>query len=73
MAKGKVSIQIPADLYEEVKRRVELSQGEFKSVEEYVEFVLREIVKEESEEPTQAYTPEEEEKVKERLRALGYL
>ncbi|HID17139.1 TPA: CopG family transcriptional regulator [Candidatus Bathyarchaeota archaeon] len=72
MPEGKVSIEIPADLYEAVKRRVELSQGEFKSVEEYVEFVLREVVKEE-EEPTQAYTPEEEEKVKERLRSLGYL
>ena len=30
-----------------VRHVVELSQGEFKSVEEYVEFVLSEVVKEE--------------------------
>lgn len=63
MLESKVSIKIPAGLREAVKRRVELNQGEFNNVE----FVLREVVKEE--EPAQAYTPEE----KGRLRALGYL
>ena len=37
---------------------------------EYVEFVLTELLREE-EEP--AYTPEEEEEIKGRLRALGYI
>lgn len=52
-----------------VKRRVEESGGEFKSVGDYVEFVLKEVVKEESEEET--YTKEEE--IKKRLKSLGYL
>jgi len=71
LTKNKVPINILRDLYEEIKRRVKSSQGEFKSVEEYVEFVLREIVKEE--EPEQVYTPEEEREIKQRLRSLGYL
>jgi len=66
----KVSIEISKDLYEKLKKFVEES-GEFKSVEEFVDFVLREVVEEESTET--AYTPEEEEEIKRRLRALGYL
>jgi len=42
------------------------SGGEFKTVEEYIEFVLTEILREDEQE--QAYTPEEEEEIKERLR-----
>lgn len=71
MSKTTVSIHVPSDLYEEIRRRVKSSQGEFKSVEEYVEFMLREVVKEE--ETEQVYTPAEEEEIKKRLRSLGYL
>jgi len=71
MGEEKVAIEIPRRLYEQVKKRVEESEGEFKSVEEFVEFVLEEVLKEEEEEPV--YTPEEEEEIKRRLRALGYL
>jgi len=71
LGEDKVAVYIPKDLYEEIKKRVDESGGEFKNVEEYVEFVLREIAKEEEEEFE--YTPEEEEKIKERLRGLGYL
>ena len=59
-------------LYERIKKKIEESQGEFKDVEGFIEFVLREVLKEEeTEEP--AYTPEEEEEIKRRLRSLGYL
>jgi len=51
------------------KLRVEESCGEFRSVEDYVEFVLREVVKEEK----QTYTLEEGEEIKRRLKSLGYL
>ena len=71
MAEEKVAIEIPKHLYEQVKKHVEESGGEFKSVEEFVAFVLEEVLKEEEEEPV--YTPEEEEEIKRRLRALGYL
>lgn len=70
MSEEKVPIYIPKSLYEKVKKQVEESSGEFKSVEEYVVFVLEELVKEEEEE---TYTPEEEEEIKKRLKALGYL
>jgi len=71
MSKEKVAIYIPKSLYEKVKKQVEESGGEFKSVEEYIVFVLEELVKEEEE--GEVYSPEEEEEIKRRLRALGYL
>ena len=54
-----------------MKKRVEESQGEFKNPQEFIEFVLTEVIKEEEEETP--YTPEEEEEIKRRLKALGYL
>ena len=66
-----VNIRIPKSIYEKIEEEVRASQGEFKSVEDYVEFVLNEVLKEESEETV--YTPEEEEEIKRRLRSLGYL
>lgn len=63
-----VEIRIPRALYKKIEEEVKRSE-DFKSVEEYVVFVLESAL-EESEE---VYSPEEEEKVKERLRALGYL
>jgi hypothetical protein len=69
MSEDKVPVYISRRLYEEVKRRVDESEGGFKSVEEFVEYVLTELLKEEE----TPYTSEEEEEVKKRLKALGYL
>jgi len=63
-----VEVKIPKELYDRIKREVEGSK-DFKTVEEFIKFVLESAL-EESEE---VYSPEEEEKIKERLRALGYL
>jgi len=71
MSGDRVAVYVSKGLYDLVKRRVEESGGEFKSVEDYVDFVLREVVKEENEEET--YTKEEEEEIKRRLKSLGYL
>ena len=65
-----MSISIDRDLYERAKKFIE-EQGGFDSVEELVEFVLNEVLSEESEE--YSLSKEEEEKVKERLRKLGYI
>lgn len=65
------SVSIPASLFEKVKKRIE-GTG-FKSVSDYVTYVLREILAEEKEEPKEPFTKQDEERVKERLRALGYL
>jgi len=70
VSKEKVAVYISKELYERVKKFIE-TQGGFSTIEEFVEFVLNEVI---SEEPT-SYTmsKEDEEKVKERLRALGYI
>jgi len=67
---NKIPVNISKKLVDEIQRRVDESRGEFKTVEEFIEFVLTELLKDE---PEQAYTPEEEEEIKERLRRLGYI
>lgn len=67
----KISIRISRILYDKIKNRVEFSQGEFRDVEEYVEFVLSKVVNE-VREADQVYTPQEEEEIKKRLKSLGY-
>ena len=65
-------IRIPTRLIEEIEERI--GATEFESVEEYVTFVLEEVVRDEDyEEPEEVFSEEDEAKVKERLRALGYL
>lgn len=70
VGKDKVVVHISKGLYEKVKRRVEESD-EFKSVEEYVDFLLNEVVKEEEE--LKSSTEKDEEKIKQRLKSLGYM
>ncbi len=66
------TVSIPVQLYEKIKERIE-GTG-FTSVSDYVTYVLREVLASlEEEEKEEVFTKEEEEKVKERLRALGYL
>jgi hypothetical protein len=65
-------IKVPKVILGKIEERI---QGtEFKTIDEYVNFVLEEVVKEtEEEEPEEVFSEEDEAKVKERLRALGYL
>lgn len=65
----KKAVFLPAELYSKVEERVKAA--DFGSVDEYVEFVLEEVVKEEEEE--KAFSEEEENEVKKRLKDLGYL
>ena len=72
MSEGKREIQIPAEIFEQIQQRV--TGTEFSSVEEYVTFVLEEVLKDEDEDESETpFTAEDEEEVKKRLRALGYL
>ena len=73
MSPDKVAVNISKDLYELVKSRVKESGGEFKDVEDYIEFVLTEIVKDEEEDNEQEYSKEDEEQIKQRLKSLGYM
>jgi len=65
----KKTVFLPAELYSKIEERVNAT--DFNSVDEYVEFVMAEVVKEEEEE--RAFSEEEEEEVKKRLKDLGYL
>ena len=69
MSKTGVSINIPQALYEKINRIVETNQNEFRTVEEYIVFVLQEVTKEE--EPT--LSANEEDEIRKRLQDLGYL
>ncbi|MFC1999217.1 CopG family transcriptional regulator [Chloroflexota bacterium] len=65
------AVLLSAELYGMIEERVKATG--FETVEEYVTFVLEEVLKEEDGEEVQAFSKEEEEEVKKRLRALGYL
>lgn len=70
-----VSIKITKELYDKVESRVKMSNEEFKTVEEYVAFLLTEVVSEGDSTGSEAnaYTKEEEEEIKGRLKNLGYI
>jgi len=71
-ARKYTTVSIPKPLYEKIKKRIE-NTG-FTSVSDYVTYVLREVLASlEEEEKEDVFSEDEEERVKERLRALGYL
>jgi len=63
------TVSIPAQLFEKIEERIK-GTG-FASVSSYVTYVLEEILAEDDEE--KSFKKEDEEKIKERLRALGYI
>ena len=67
----KRNVSLPVELYGRIEARVKAT--EFSSVDEYVTFILEEVLKGEGGEPEAIFTKEEEEEVKKRLKALGYL
>ena len=66
-----MNIQIPTDLAKKIQKRIE-GTG-FDSISSYVTYVLNEVLSESEEKTEEVFTKEDEEKVKNRLRALGYL
>ncbi|MFP3312557.1 MAG: CopG family transcriptional regulator [Acidilobus sp.] len=69
MSGERVQVSVPKDLYEKAKKYVE-EQGTFSSVDELVEFLLRQLLEEQG---GTSMSKEDEEAVKDRLRRLGYL
>lgn len=63
------------ELSEELVKRIEsvLDKAGFKSVEEFIEFVVSEALEAVAGPGEASMSKEDEEKVKERLRALGYI
>lgn len=70
MSKEYGEIKVAKEIIKKIEERIK--DTEFKSVDEYVTFVLEEVIRDE-EEPEEVFSEEDEKKVKERLRALGYL
>ena len=64
------TVSIPTPLFKKVEERIK--DTGFTSVSSYVTYVLREIIAEDTQEE-EPFTEEDEERVKERLRALGYI
>ena len=64
-------IKISNELYEKIEKN--LSDYGFETVDEYVEFVLKEVLEDKNEGEEQVFSEEEEEIIKKRLRDLGYL
>lgn len=62
-------VLIPTPLFKEIEERIK--DTDFATVSNYTAYVLREIM---AEQPSkELFTMEDEEKVKERLKRLGYL
>lgn len=69
----RVPITISEELFNRIKARVKGSK-EFSSVEEYISYILEEVLSEGEKKPVKSvYTKEEEEEIKSKLQALGYL
>lgn len=66
MGEDKVSVEIPKWLYEKIAERIEGTS--FSNVSDYITNRLQSEFSEE-----RVYTEEEERKIKERLRRLGYI
>ena len=69
----KTSITIPLILHEQIKEKIR--DTEFNSVSSYVAYILRQVLSRMENEETEdnKLSERDEEKVKERLRKLGYI
>ena len=70
---GKRSISIPEKLAKRIDKRVK--DSEFSSAGEYITHVMEQVMDrvEGKEESRESFSKEDEEKVKKRLKSLGYL
>jgi Arc/MetJ-type ribon-helix-helix transcriptional regulator len=71
MKRKHATVSIPVSLFKKIENRIERTG--FASVSEYVTYVLEEVLTDSEEKKKNIFTEEEEERVKQRLKALGYL
>ena len=65
-----VKVSLPKSIVEKIEKR--LKQTGFDSVSSYISYVLEEVLSEDDEDE-EVFSKEDEERVKERLKSLGYL
>lgn len=70
MDKEFTPVEIPTDLYEQIEEKIK--NTEVLSVADFITTLLKEKLSKDQEE-TDSLSSEDEEKVKERLKALGYM
>jgi hypothetical protein len=75
MPKNVTAVDISTALVNKIRARVVESKGEFLSVEDYIEFVLGELFKDEGENESEreGFSKEESSSLEQRFKALGYL
>jgi hypothetical protein len=71
LSNDKISIKISKDLFETIERKIKSKKDRFTNVEQYIEFVLKKLIKDEMAE--EVYSEEEEKQVMDHLKDLGYI
>jgi len=69
MSSSKKTISIDSKFFDIISKKVKDSE-EFSSVEEYIDFILKEVL---NEEQSQNYDEADKKEVEEKLRTLGYI
>lgn len=67
-------IKISTELLNKIEKRIQ--DTEFKTAQDYISFVLEEVIKDDDDQEDnleETFSEEDEEKIKGRLKALGYL
>jgi len=70
MENDKKKISISAELFNLIYERINNSDNEFQSVDEYVDYVLKEVLNPAN---SKAYSKEEEEEIRKQLKKMGYV
>ncbi len=69
--KDSVSVEIPKKLYDKISKKIKNTS--FSSVSEYITHLVEKELAKEGESEEEVFSKEDEEKIKERLRKLGYI
>jgi hypothetical protein len=69
----KVSVSISKQLYDQLVKMMEDSNGEFQDIGKLIEFILEQHLTYAKKDQPSALTSEEEELIKKKLNSLGYI
>ncbi len=67
---NKKNISLSTELYDILINRINNSNDEFKSIDDYVEYVLRQLFNDDF---SKTYTEEEEKEIEKHLKDMGYI
>jgi Arc/MetJ-type ribon-helix-helix transcriptional regulator len=66
-----ITISLPEEVIQKLETKIR--ETDFESISEYINYVLNQVLEESKEQTKTAYTEEEEEAVKNRLKEVGYI